>query len=59
MASLGFPPAEVYYKANDHRMSDWEDVIQSKMVTEYRQTKYQHLYRESLKNLNCEAEWKH
>jgi len=56
MAPLGFPPADVKYNPNDHRMSDCEDVIQRKMVTEYRQIKYQHLYRDSLRNVNCETE---
>jgi len=36
MAPLGFPPADVKYKPNDHWMQDWEDVIQTKMANEYR-----------------------
>jgi hypothetical protein len=27
MAPLGFPPVDVKYKPNDHRMQEWEDVI--------------------------------
>ena len=36
MAPLGFPPADIKYKPNDHRMQGSKDVIQRKMVTEYR-----------------------
>ena len=36
MAPLGFPPADVKYKPNDHWMQDWKNVIKGKMGTEYR-----------------------